>query len=402
MPVYTYKAKDINGTVIKGEIEFDSKEETIHHLLSRNLIPMDIKGKNIWNTDLSQLSMFRPKVKIEDIAVFCRQFAVMLQSGISIGGTLDTLGKQCNNASFRGIIQKIHEEVQKGRGLSEAMREHKAFPLILINMVEAGEISGNLDSVMDQMAIHFEKVMKIQRQIKKAMTYPILLINLMVVVVISMLVFVVPRFVGMFYEIDAELPKITLALLTISDFMQEKWFIIFAIFILLIFGFKYIEKSVEVKYWLDWCSLKVPLFGNLNKKIIYTHFSRTLCSLMAAGIPIIQTMEVLEKVVQNTVAMKVIDQCKNEIKQGGSLATAMQQSDFFPVMLISMVRIGEESGSLETVMAKTAHFYEEELETVIDQMTSLISPLITLIMGGILTFIMLAIIMPMFTLATQI
>jgi len=402
VPVYAYKAKDINGAVVKGEVEFESKEEMINHLLSRNLFPLDVKAKNTWNTDLNQLPLFKPKVKTQDIAIFCRQFAVMLESGISIGGTLDILRKQTSNPSFREIIQNVHEEVQKGRSLSEALREHKEFPLILINMVEAGEVSGNLDSSMNQMAIHFEKEMKMQRQIKKAMTYPIIVMVLMVVVVTGMIVFVVPRFVGMFQDADAELPGVTLALMAVSDFMQAKWYIILGVIILLIAGFKYIKRYDEVKHLLDSYALKIPIFGNLNKKIIHANFSRTLCSLMKAGIPIIQTMEVVKKVVQNTIAMEVIDHCIDEIKQGGSLASAMQQSNLFPVMLISMVRIGEESGSLDAIMDKTAAFYEDEVEVAIDQMTTMISPFITLIMGGVVGFIMLAIIMPMFSLATQI
>lgn len=401
MPVFTYKSKDMGGTLIKGEMEFNSKEELINHLLTKKLIPIEIKSKNAWNTDLNQLPFLKPKVKTEDIAIFCRQFAVMIESGISIGGTLDILRKQIENISFKEIIQNIHEEVQKGRSLSEAMREHKIFPLILLNMIEAGEVSGNLDSTMNQMALHFEKEMKMQRQIKKAMSYPVIVMAVMIVVVIGLLVFVVPRFVGMFEDSNAELPGVTLALLEVSNFMQSKWYILLGVILLLVFGFKYIKSKDNVKYFLDKISIRVPIFGNLNRKIITANFSRTLSSLMKAGIPIIQTMEVIKKVVQNSIAMEVIDQCIDEIKQGGSLASSLQQSNLFPIMLISMVRIGEESGSLDSIMDKTAYFYEEEVEVAIDQMTTMISPFITLIMGGVVGFIMLAIIMPMFSLTAQ-
>ncbi|WP_058485232.1 type II secretion system F family protein [Defluviitalea phaphyphila] len=402
MPVYTYKARDFRGNLIKGELELDSEIDIRHYLVKKQLIPIEIKEKTAWNTDLEQLPIFKPKVKIKDIAIFCRQFAVMIESGISIGGALDILRKQIQNRSLKEIIQKVYEEVQKGRSLSEAMKEYKEFPSILINMIEAGEVSGNLDFSMKQMAEHFEKQVKIQSQVKKAMTYPVIVMTLMVAVVIGLIVFVVPRYISMFQDAEAQLPGITLALIDISNFIKEKWYILIGIIILLIFGFKYANQNKNIKYVFDKYALNMPIFGNVNRKIIAANFSQTLNILLKAGIPIIQTMEVVKKVVQNLIAQEIIDDCINEIKQGGSLAVALQQRGLFPLMMISMIRIGEESGALDSMMEKAAQFYQDEVEVAIDQMTTMISPIITLIMGAAVGFIMLAIMMPMFSLATQI
>ncbi|NLK20898.1 MAG: type II secretion system F family protein [Epulopiscium sp.] len=402
MPIYSYKARDIKGKLITGEGDFDSEAEIRSTLVGRKLIPIEIKQKTALNTDLSKLPMFKPKVKMQEIAIFCRQFAVMLDAGISIGGTLDIMRKQVDNATLREIIQDINDEVQKGRSLSESMKEHPEFPLLLINMVEAGEVSGNLDSAMNQMAIHFEKQMKTQRQVKKALTYPVIVVVLMIVVVTGLLMFVVPSFVSMFQEASAELPGVTLALIAMSDFMRSKWYILFGIIALVVITYNRLKKIDKVRYQLDKYALNAPAFGNLNKKIITANFCRTLSTLMKAGIPIIQTMEVIKKVVQNTIAMEVLEKCIEDIKQGGSIAISLRESSLFPVMLISMVHIGEESGSLDTIMDKTADFYEGEVEVAIDQMTTMISPIITIVMGVMVGFIMLAIVMPMFSLATQI
>lgn len=402
MPTYTYKARDANGKMITGQLEVESEADIKANLKARSLIPIQITPVTAMNKDLKDLTIFQPKVNLKDIALFCRQFAVIIEAGIAISTALDILRKQTENSTLKGITAKIYEEVQKGRGLSECMGEYEEFPSLLVNMVEAGEVSGTLDRVMNQMAVQYEKEMKTQQKIKGAMTYPIIVSVLMVVVVTILLVYVLPMFTSMFEDAGAQLPAATVMLIDLSKFLREKWY--------LALGFigggalllRFVIKQPYGRRWMDTIAFRSPIFGPVNRKIATARFARTLSTLLGAGIPIIPALEVVKKVVQNTLAIEVIDTAAEEIQQGGNLADTLEQSDIFPPILVSMVRIGEEAGSLDTMMHKTADFYDDEVAAAVQQMTTMIEPAITLVMGVVIGFIMMAIIMPVFDLATQV
>ncbi len=401
MPIYTYKARATDGALNVGEIEAASELQLQNIFRERKLIPMEVKQKTAFNSDISQLSIFKPRVQKQDLAIFCRQFSVVIEAGISIGAALDIMRKQIENPTLRETVGKIYEEVQKGRNLSECMREHKDFPPILINMIEAGEVSGTLDKVMNQMALKFEKEMKTQRKIKGAMTMPVITLVLMVVVVVGMLLFVIPNFVGMFKEAGAELPMPTKVVLAISDFLQEKWYIPAGIVVAVFGGLKALRSNPQGRKIFDQTVLNLPMIGVVQKKIITASFAGTLSTMMDAGIPILQSMEVVKKVVNNAVAIEFLDSAIAELKKGSSLAAQLQESTIFPPMLTSMVRIGEETGALDSILAKTAEFFEGEVEVAVEQLSQAINPLMTIVMGLVIGGMMMAIVLPMFSLASQ-
>ncbi|MBZ4647081.1 MAG: Type secretion system protein, partial [Clostridia bacterium] len=270
------------------------------------------------------------------------------------------------------------------------------FPSILLSMVEAGEVSGSLDVALERMAVHFEKENKINQKVKGAMTYPIIVAIIATIVIAILIAFVVPNFVGMFAGMGMELPATTKALLAISNFVKKFWYVIIGVIIGLAILFRYFASTTAGKNIIDGIKLKLPVFGPVNQKVVSSRFTRTLSTLLASGLPLLTSLEIVEKVVDNDVVAKGLEKAKQEVSRGVSLAQPIAQIGIFPPMVIHMLKIGENTGALESILAKTADFYDDEVETAITQMTTMLEPLIIVIMAIVVGFIILSVVQPMF------
>lgn len=391
---YRYKAINKSGRMIEGVFDATSEGEVIAMIKGNNYLAVDVK-RDI-ETE-AQIELFSPRVKKKDLAIFCRQFFTMIEAGLGIVKCLDILELQTENKTLKVAIGEATEDVQKGLTLSEAMSKHpRIFPSILLSMIEAGEVSGNLDEILERMAIHFEKENKIENKIKGSMIYPIALMVVSIAVVVFMLVFVMPTFTGMFASSGTELPGPTRALLGISESLQTYWYIYLAAIGLIIFGIRAYILTEDGRRNFDSLKLKLPIVRDTTAKVITSRFTRTMSTLMDSGIPLIKSMEVVSRVVSNKVIEERLTASIEEIRKGVPLSRSVRDIGVFPPMVDSMIKIGEESGSLDEILLKTADFYDEEVEVALTKLTSLLEPIMIVGMALVIGFIVIAMYLPMF------
>ena len=396
MPSYNYTALDIRGKKITGDYNASSKSDVIGMLREKKYVPVTINEKKSKSKDIATIDIFS-RVTIKDLALFCRQFQVMLNAGVPIVNSLDILRAQTEKKKFKLIIEDLYEMVQKGSTFSEALLSHKEiFPEIMISMIEAGEVSGNLDVIMERLSVHFEKEFKINNKVKGAMVYPIILVIAVIAVVSFLLVFVMPTFIGMFEGSGVPLPTITQVLLNISDFLRTKWFVLFGAVIILVIIYKRLmqEKSLRIKR--DKFKLKLPVIKNVQIKVASARFTRTLSTLLGSGVELMKSIEIVSRVTGNAYIATTLTEVKEDLRKGGNLSEPLRRRGIFPVMIPAMVNIGEESGAIDEVLDKTANFYDEEVEVAIDKLTTMLEPLMIVIMAVVVGFVVIAMILPMF------
>lgn len=400
MAKFKYKAMNSNGDRIEGIHEGNSRNAVVEMISSNNYVPLMIEEiREGTEIDLSALK----RVTSKDIAVFCRQFYTMLDAGLSVSSSLNVLSKQVTNKKLREAIARIDEGISKGDTLSQAMsKEHKVFPQLLISMVETGEVSGNLDKIMLRMSTHYEKEFKINNKIKSAMIYPTVLGFVAVAVVTFIITFIMPIFVQMFSETGANLPMPTKLLIAISNGIANYWYFIIAVIVFLVVGIKQYFKTEQGQLFKSKFKLKFPIAKGLNEKIIVSRFTRTLATLLISGIPMVQAIQIVSGVLGNKVAEDKLLKIRESLVRGEGLGGLIEESGIFPPMLSSMIKIGEESGSLDEILNKTADFYDDELENAIQTFTSLIEPLMIVIMGFVVGFIVISIMLPMFDMYSNI
>ncbi|MBU3216756.1 type II secretion system F family protein [Clostridium estertheticum] len=395
MPTYKYKVMDHKGQKIEAIFKANSKNEVLAMIEDNNYYPIEIK--EVLEREQKDLFESFEKVKTKDLYIFCRQFYTMINAGANIANALDVLKKQTENKKLKKSLYEVHDDLQKGVSLSDSLSKHKdVFPDLLINMINTGEVSGNLDTIMNRMASHFEKENKINNQLKSAMVYPMVLGCLSVVIVIFLLTFIMPTFTGMFTSSGVALPAPTRIIMGISQFIQTKWYILIAVIGGAIYGMKSYVKTPQGRLSIDGLKLKLPIIKDITEKAIVSRFTRTLSTVIASGVPLVQALEVVQKVVGNKVAENALEKIKEKVVRGVSLAEALGVEAIFPEMLHSMIKIGEESGSLDDILDKTANFYDEELETSLKKMTTMIEPLMIIVMGVIIGFIVIAMMLPIF------
>lgn len=391
---YKYKAISENGEIIEGYFEAQSESEVLAMLKNNDYFPMSIEEDA--GIDISR-DLFAKNITKKDMAIFCRQFYTMLNAGIGVVQCLDILEKQTENRTLKKSIGIVYEDVQKGMALSEVMRRHeKVFPNLLVNMVEAGEVSGNLDAIMERMAIHFEKEYNIENKVKNALIYPIVLSIIAIAVVVFLLTVVMPTFISMFESNSILLPAPTRALLAISNWLTDYWYLFIGIVIIFILGIVTLGKSEEGRKFFDNLKIKIPGIKKMNIKIITSRFTRTLSTLLSSGIPLLQALDVVSKVVGNKVVGVQIQIAQEDIRKGVPLSRTIRNIKIFPPMVDSMISIGEESGALDDILYKTADFYDEEVEASMEKMTTLLEPILIVVMAVVIGFIVIAMAMPMF------
>ena len=396
MPDFKYKAITSTGAKIEGIHNCDNKDEAAEFLRKNKEFPISIDEVKEGSTKITILDM-TAKVKSKDISVFCRQFFTMLNAGVPILSCLDILRVQTDNKKLRVTIGIIYDEVQKGRSLSESMGDRPdIFPELLINMVAAGELSGTLDIIMSRMATHFEKENKITNKVKSAMVYPVVLAVVATAVVIFLMAFVVPNFVSMFASAGVILPLPTRIMLALSNIIVKYGIYIFVGTAIIIFALNRFFSTDRGKTISDTAKLKIPIVKDVTKKLYTARFARTLSTLMGSGIPLIQALEIVSKVVQHKLVERGIISAIEDVKKGVSLSVPIKSMNLFPPMVYHMINIGEESGSLDDILERTADYYDEEVETSIQRMTALMEPLMILVMAVVAGSIVISIVLPMF------
>ncbi|NGU52094.1 type II secretion system F family protein [Clostridium perfringens] len=394
MANFKYKAINSEGQRVEGSQSADSESQVREMLLSNQYYPLSIEKENSKN----KISFsFNRKVKLKDIAVFCRQFYVMLDSGLSIGKALNILIEQGEKPKIREALIGVNGDLKRGETLASSMRKRKdVFPNLLTSMIDAGERSGNLDIILKRMSEYYEKETKIRGKIKSAMIYPIVLGVVAIIAITFILTFVMPTFVQMFEENNVDLPMSTKMVLGTSKMLGKYGIIIFLILVTAIILLGKYLKSEEGQYKLSIINLKIPVIKKLTQKIIVSRFTRTMGIVSSSGMSLVTSLEIVASVVGNKIAEKELLKVKEKVLKGEGLGDSIMKIKIFPPMLASMVKVGEEAGSLDSILDKTADFYDDELEREIQTATALIEPAMIVVMGIIIGFLLISILTPMF------
>lgn len=390
MAQYNYKAMDKNGKAKKGSIEAVTVDKAKEKLKSEGLIVQEIKEQGIAKAGRGK------KVKDKDLAVFCKQFASVLNAGVTIISALEMMSEQLENKTLQRALQEAQAYVQKGGTLADAFKLNpKVFPPIMINMTAAGEMSGNLEICFERLTTHFETANALHSKVKGAVTYPIVILIVVVAVVAVLLVGVIPQFSQMFDDLGSELPAATQMLVNLSNFLQHKWYIVIIVVAAIIFGLKAFGKTEAGSLMYAKIGMKAPLFGNLTVKSAAATFSRTMATLMASGISLIDAVEQVAKMINNRIIREALLDAKVQISKGVPLSKPLRDCGIFPAMLPQMTRIGEETGNIEDMMDKVADYYEMEVNDATDALTAAMEPMIIVIMGVVVGGIVMAIYSPM-------
>lgn len=393
MQNYIYTVINKEGKKLKGTLQAESPERARAMLRSQGFTIQKVVKETILTKELE--ITIGNQVKARDLSVFCRQFHSLLRAGVTVIDALDMLSGQTENKVFAKTLRECYATVQKGSSLTEAMKKHpKIFPGLLMNMVEAGEASGNLDLSFERMAAFFEKDAKLRALVKKAMIYPIMIMLVAFLVLIIMSVFIIPRFSKIFADMGAELPKLTLAVMNFSNFIIYRWYILVGAAIVMGVTLHLVLKTEQGKVFFARVAMKLPIFGKLTVKNASALFARTLATLTGAGVSLSEALSITARSMNNYLFRQALENARTEVIQGRSLNDPIRRCGLFPMMIPQMVRIGEETGNLEGMLEKSADYYEEEVEMATGNLTTMMEPLIIVVMGGIVGILVLALYMP--------
>jgi len=392
---YDYKVRDRTGNLVTGQLAGDSETLVLEKLRQMGMTPVEVKKAN---AGLKMEINLRPgRVKLKQVAIFCRQFATMVNSGLPILRALSILADQTESKELAKVLVQARTDVEQGSSLSAAMGKHpKAFNNTFIAMVKAGETGGVLDDVLLQLADQIEKEVSLRRQIKSAMTYPVVVVCLVVLIMSAMLLFIVPQFETIYASLDSKLPLPTTILLSMSRIFTKYWWMVILASVGAAFLFKRYKKSDGGRARIDAIKVRVPVFGPLFHKVALARFSSTLSMLMRAGVPILQALEIVKDTVNNQVISGAVEDVKTSVREGESIAKPLGKHSVFPPMVVQMMAVGEETGAVDTMLDKVSEFYNSEVTATVEALTSLIEPLLIAIIGGAVGAAVVALYMPMF------
>jgi len=397
MAQFSYTAMTPDGKKKTGKVEAKSKEVAVANLKAEGLTVTKIEAGG--GSGLKGILSFGQKVKTRDFAIFCRQFTSIVRAGVSIVDAFQMLGDQTQNAALKNAIEQVHSDISKGDTLATAMKKRGGvFPGMLTNMVEAGEASGSLDVAFERMSVQFEKDAKLESAVKKALIYPIVLIVVMIGVIAAMMLFVIPRFVGMFDEIGGDLPAVTKALMNVSDFFVHYWWLMLIIIVAIVAGYKAFYATQNGKELIDRIKLRIPVFGGIQVKSACAKLGRTLCTLLGAGVPMVDALDITARSMDNEMYKKAMKDAKDQVTRGVALSRPLKTSGLFPPMVIHMVSIGEETGNIEQMLENVAGYYEDDVQAATESMMALMEPFIIIVMAGVVGFLVIAMLSPMFSL----
>jgi type IV pilus assembly protein PilC len=396
MPTYGYQAVSKSGAKKKGSITATDLQHARLQLIAEGLTPIEIKEQNILNRDIN--ISFLEGVKSRDLSVFCHQFVSVIDAGVPVAEALGLLGQQTQNKTLRKAIFGTQKEIQQGETLADAMRKQgkRIFAPMFVNMVAAGEASGNLSVAFSRMADYYENANKTKSALKKAMIYPVIVILVVIAVMFVMMLFVLPKFKTMFEDMGAELPWITRAVMWTSDFFVAYWWAILAGGALLGVLIWLFSRTKKGTYFFDWFARKIPVFGALTVKTASAQFARTFATLTASGLPIIEALEIVSRSRGNFYFKDALLRAREQVAVGLPLAESLQRSGLFPPMVIHMVMIGEESGNLEAMLDKLAEYYEEEVDAATKNVMALLEPMIILALCLVVGVVAISVMLPMF------
>lgn len=394
MSLFKYKVLKETGETIEGELNLKNEAEVQAYLKEKDYYIIEIKeaqNKDMFNVNVTT------KVHAKDLSVFCRKLHAMIESGLPIITAVDILREQTAHRIIKSALNKISEDLQKGFTFSEALGQQRdIFPENMIFLIEAGEMSGSIDMILDRLAIDFEKDAKIRSKIHAAMVYPILLCFMTIALVTFMVVFILPRFMVMFDNSDVDLPKMTQGVINISNSIRDYWFLyLFGIVVIYIIV-RVLKKAPEFRKSIDRMKLELPIFRKYNQLLITTRFTRTLSTMLFSGVPLLYSLENISRSVGNVIIAEKIMEVSNEVRRGSDLATPIKRLNIFPRMVDSMINIGEESGTLDDILLKTTSYFDDELDTYIKKLTTLFEPLMIVVMGVVVGSIVIAMVLPMF------
>jgi type IV pilus assembly protein PilC len=402
MAIYLWTAKARSGDKKSGELEANSSDAVVLHLKNMGLTPGKVKAKP---KDISEILPFlAPKITIKDLVVFTRQFAVMVDAGLPLVQCLQILADQQENVTFKNALREVKSDVESGSTFADALAKHpKAFDDLYVNLVAAGEVGGILDTILNRLAIQLEKAEKLRKQLKGAMVYPATVSVIAVACIVLLLVKVIPVFEQMFADFGGTLPGPTQMVIELSNFLQAYIGYMLAAAFIAVTAFQQARaRSLAFRYQTDNLFLSLPIFGNIIKKVAVARFTRTLGTMISSGVPILDGLNIVAKTAGNMVIERELQMTRQSISEGKTITEPLQGSKIFPGMMVQMVSVGEETGSMEAMLSKIADFYDDEVDSAVAGLTAMLEPIMMVFMGGSIGTILIAMYLPIFTIADTI
>jgi len=402
MPTFIWEAKTKAGESRSGMMDAKSAAEAEQRIKGMGLIPEKVKRKAI-EIHLPRLAF--GGVSVKDLVVFTRQFSTMIDAGLPLVQCLDILATQSDNPALKKILLDIKETVESGSTLADALKKHpKVFDDLFVNMVSAGEIGGILDTILNRLAIHMEKSMKLRKKVKGAMVYPICILIVAVGVLLVLLYYVIPVFEKMFADFGSRqaLPAVTQNIIDFSQWMRRNWYFVMGFLAGVPVGIHYFKKWPRGREMWDAFWLKVPLFGPLFRKVAVAKFTRTLGTMISSGVPILDALNIVARSAGNKVVEKAVYFAREKISEGKTMADPLMQSKVFPPMVTQMIAVGESTGALDQMLGKIADFYDDEVDATVDALTSMLEPLMLVLLGGMVGYFLIAMYLPIFSLANAV
>jgi type IV pilus assembly protein PilC len=400
MPTFAYKAKGVDGNVVEGTLDADEQRTAVARLRDQRLTILEIGEKTASPLDALQ-ALFKGKGKVtnRDLVLFSRQLSTLVSAGVPIVQSLAILEAQAENPAFKEVLNAVRGDIESGLSISDALRKHPdAFPELYTSMIKAGELGGILDTILERLTAYLEANEALKAKVKSAMMYPIIVLSICFVITIFLLTFVIPRFATIFQSFGAELPLLTQTLLDISTFVKQPINFL-CIMASPVVGWKLFQRAQKTPAgakFIDAKLLTLPLFGIILKKVAVARFTRTLGTLIKSGVPILQALETVASTAGNVIIAEAVLSARENIREGGHLSDPLKKSGVFPNMVTAMISVGEETGALDAMLAKIADFYDQEVDTAVKGLTSLIEPIVIVIMGAIVGTIVAAMFLPMF------
>ncbi len=394
MPSYVWKGKNVGGQSQSGVLTVDSRDQVLNFLRKNRITVISVHEKP---KDIKFKLPGRKGVSTRELAVFTRQFATMIDSGLPLVQCLEILSKQATNEHFKKTIEEVTADVEAGSTLNESLARHPAcFDNLFVHMVNAGEAGGILDTILSRLATYIEKSDSLKRKVKSALTYPAVVLLVASGVTIFMLTAIIPTFANLFNDFGAELPMPTKIVMAMSDFVRTTWWLMILIAIGLVFLFKRYYKTNSGRHRIDAMTLRVPVLGDVLKKASVSRFTRTLGTLVSSGVPILKGLEITAETAGNIILSDAIKETRSSIGQGETISGPLSKCDVFPPMVVQMIAVGEETGALDAMLTKIADFYDDEVDTAVATLTSVIEPVLIVVMGVIVGGMVIAMYMPMF------
>lgn len=397
MPKFLYKAKDGPKKIIEGSIEAESEQAALSKLTKIGYFPISIKIEKVGEISSSQKFYLFKKIKLHDLAIFTRQLADLLDSGLTLANALRIIHDQTENKFFKSILSSIRNQVEEGVPFSEAIKLHpKIFSKLYISMSRSGETGGMMGEILNRLADFAETQEQLENKVKAALAYPAVMASVGIVTIFVLITFVIPKIVGMFEDLGQALPLPTTILVNVSDLVINYWYLLLSAIALFVIFFARLKKTKEGQLYIDRIKLGFPVFGQLINKAEIARFSRTLATLLANGVPILESLEVVRDTMQNTVLRKDADGAYALVRDGKSLAVGLSKGKYFPIFITNMIAVGEEGGQLEKALFKVADSYDKQLDNAVKVMTSLLEPILILTMGLVVGFIVISMLLPIF------